>query len=282
MTALSVRRVILPAVILLAFVLIGSSVSAQYHWMYPGCEKSVSLQMLKPKITDRDGFGTLNTVWYLSGKLPVGDRLSVVIELPVSNLVYESEGLRRSLDETMIGHPYLGVEARLAGGDSPHVLSGRIGFRPPLGSDEKYGAAEIGLVTDYHRLEAFYPDHWSVTTGFGYSHTMEGGFRYAVNLDGVYWTPTEDDMDSELFLDYNLTILQILDRFRFGAGLAGRWVATTEDGDFEDQSMHQVGFTGTYDFGSFRPGLELRFPLDEPMSELLDCIYGFTLTLNLD
>ncbi len=281
MTTLT-SKVIVPVFVLLAVVLIGGTATAQYHWLYPGSEKSVSLQMLKPKISDRDGFGTLNTVWFLSGKFPASNRVSVVVEFPISNLVYDQVGARSSRDETGIGHPYLGVEARLTGGESPHVFSGRIGFRPPLGSDEKPGAAEIGMVTDYLRLEAFYPDHWSATTGFGYSHTMEAGFKYSANIDAVYWTPSEGDMDSELFLDYNLTFLQILERFRFGGGVAGRWVATSEDGDFGDESIHQVGFTGTYDFGSFRPGLQLRLPLDEPISELLDYMYGFTLTVNLN
>lgn len=56
-------------------------------------------------------------------------------------------------------------------------------------------------------------------------------------------------------------------------GLTGR-ALLTGDGGFAERTVHQVGGTVGYDFGSVRPMVELRVPLDEGLREVVPYTIG--------
>lgn len=275
------KKWVLLSLVLLAAFFWGSAASAQTYWMYPGETNTISLEVHKPKFDRAEGFGTLTTIWFLSGRFRAGDKLSVCLDMPVSNVDIDKTVHPTHDDETLFGNPYFGIEGRLSELDAPHIITARLGLRPPLASDEKMGAADIGFFTAYDRFEALIPDWWTVQGGFGYSRTLEGGIKYSVNIDGNLILPTEDGPDNELLLNYNLAFLFPVEKVSFGAGFNGRWLVTESDLDFGQATIHQLGFVGKYDFGQFSPGLHLRIPIDEDLSDIIDYMYGFNLTYHL-
>lgn len=54
---------------------------------------------------------------------------------------------------------------------------------------------------------------------------------------------------------------------------------TEEDADFDERSIHQLGFNASAQFGKLRPGLHLRLPLDDDLQESLDAVLGLNLIL---
>jgi len=260
---------------------LAGSISAQTYWMHPGAGKNVTLQIFKPKFDHGDGIGTLTSSWFFSGRFEASERVDIFVDIPVSNLDLDASVWSNVGSETLIGNPYLGIEARPSARHAPLSVIGRVGFRPPLASDEKWSAVEIGYITCFDRLEAFIPNYWSITFGLGHSHASENGVRYATNIDGVVMLPTEDGPDTEMFLNYNFEIWFQAPKFRFGAGFAGRWQATAEDTDFSEASVHQMGLAGVFDLGSFDPGFHVRIPIDDDFNEILDYVYGVSFSFDV-
>ena len=258
--------------------LISGSVTAQNYWMYPGGDKSISVEMFKPKFDNGDDFNLLTTVWFLSGKFKAADRLSIVVEVPVSNLDTDNIFME---DETSVGNPYIGIEARSASGGDSQAAVGRVGVRLPLASDDKWDAASLGLYTAFDRFEAFFPDVLTINASGGYQRTTASGLNYELNVGGELMIPTEDGGDSELYIDYNAAFWVPFEKLSLGGGFTGRLIATEGDLDFGERTVHQLGLAGNYDAGSLKPGVHLRLPLDEDLTDILDFVYGFSLTYNI-
>ena len=158
----------------------------------------------------------------------------------------------------------------------------RVGVRLPFASDEKFDAAAIGMYTTFNRFEAFLPDLLTISLGGGFYHMLESGINYSLNVDGVLMKPTEDDIDSELFINYNVTFWFPFEKINLGTGFAGRLIATESDLDFGERTVHQLGFAGNYDFGSLKPGIHFRIPLDDDLTDLLNYVYGFNVTYEIE
>ncbi len=86
------KQLVIAALFVVTVFLMGSSVAAQTYWMWPGNENSISLEVLKPDFSRGvDGFQTLTTVWFLSGRFEATDRLSIFVDLPLSNDDWSSD-----------------------------------------------------------------------------------------------------------------------------------------------------------------------------------------------
>jgi hypothetical protein len=71
------------------------------------------------------------------------------------------------------------------------------------------------------------------------------------------------DSDSEQTLDYGLSSTYATGPARFTLGVQGRWVASSDEGDFGDNSVHQLGAAADFLFRGVRPGVSLRIPLED-------------------
>lgn len=272
-------------------VLMGRPVAAQTYWMWPGNDNSVSLEVLKPNFNHYlEGYRARTTVWFLSGRFEVTGKLSIFVDLPLVFSDYSGYlrfgGVSPNETETQIGNPYIGIESSLTGQNTNHTITGRLGVRPPLTSDEKTTASLVGLLTTYDRSEAFTPDMWAFTGGFGYSRTLESGLTFSANVEDVLLIPTEEGENHRLFIDYNLGLWLTQSNVSLGAGFNGRWLTTEPDRDdywdFGETTVYQLGFVGKYNFGDFSPGLHLRVPLDNDIGNFVDYVFGFNLTFDID
>ncbi|MEX2282176.1 MAG: hypothetical protein WEE89_06810 [Gemmatimonadota bacterium] len=70
------------------------------------------------------------------------------------------------------------------------------------------------------------------------------------------------DNRNELLLTYGFEPVYRAASLRVGARFLGRYYATI-DGDFGERSLHEVGWFADFAAGRLRPGLHLRFPIDE-------------------
>jgi len=274
-------RPILLSATLMAVILMTCPLAAQNYWMYPGGEKSISFEVFKPKFAVGEGYTLLNSVWFLSGHFQTSDRISIMVDLPIVQMDVDSDIHPSDEDQTLIGNPYLGLVQSIPLADSSQLWLVGIGARIPLASDEKWPAVSMGWVTMYNRFEAFVPDLASVNLRLGYLQMLESGLKYTINVDGALMIPTKDGDDTELFIDYNASILLPVDKVSLSCGFAGRMFATADDGDFSEITAHQLGFAGTYDFGTLKPGFNFRLPLDDNLTYVIDYVYGLSLTYNV-
>jgi len=270
-------KLYLLAIVILAVMLLSPLATAQNYWLYPGEEKSISLEIYKPKYAYAENVGFFNSVWFISGHFKAGERLSVFVEIPVSFFDIDEDKSYYE-DETLLGNPYIGFVSKSPMTSQSQLFVSRVGARLPIASDEKMNASVNGWATNFNRFEAFFPDILTLTAGLGFEIEAQSGIEYLINFDGAIMIPTEGEGDSELFLDYNFAIWFPLEQINFGAGFAGRLLATESDLDFGERTFHQFGFTGNYKTGNFKPGIHFRVPLDDDLTEIVDYVYGINLT----
>jgi hypothetical protein len=90
--------------------------------------------------------------------------------------------------------------------------------------------------------------------------------------------PNVDGSEVELYGNYNAGAMFAGRRARFEIGLAGRIWITGENMNLSERTVHLVGFAGTCNFGTLRPGLDVRVPLDKNLSDAVDFVLGVSLT----
>ena len=262
---------------------------AQTYFMYPGSGTSVSLEVYKPK-SDIDGQNFMTSVFFLSGNFRATDRLFVRAELPIANADIEVESWLGTYEatETLIGNPYVGVEFKTPLPDDNHQLIARFGIRPPFATDDKQEAWAVGALTSFDRVEAFWPDCFSVCGGFGFTGTTASGVTFSTNVGGVLATPAEDynimfisDVETEFLVDYDFSLWVPVSKLNLGFGASGRVLVTQDYLNLGERTMNQLCMAGNLELGQFRPGFHFRAPINEYLSEVVDYVYGLNFTYQI-
>lgn len=88
----------------------------------------------------------------------MGENVIFVGELPFAHRGIDSD-FGFSVDETIIGNPYVGFE--VWGQGSP--VFAEIGVRVPVTPDDKFLASSVGSFSDFDRFEAFALDILTLT-----------------------------------------------------------------------------------------------------------------------
>ena len=196
--------------------------------------------------------------------------MAVVGEFPFANGAdkdFDAE------DTTTIGNPYFGIEHTSANGR----VTTELGLRAPLVSEENLGTF-VGLVSDFiDRAEAFVPNYVPITAAIGYLGPADRGLAVRVRGGGSVWIPTEGG-DVEALVLYGIQGWHAR-RWLAGFGLTGRYIATGGELGVGQRFHHQVGGTLGYGFGSVRPVVEVRVPLDEDLREEMPYVIGIGLTI---
>lgn len=279
-----------PALIITAMSLaaiVPASLPAQSIWLDHRHSSTINLEVLIPNFKNDDG-GTItssNSGWVVfpSVRLPLSKKVIFVGELPFASGSYEvkstSFSINRNQSETAVGNPYIGLEF-----STPQApVFAEFGIRVPVASTDKDLSLTAGLLTDFDRLEAFLPKVLSITTMVNVHQVDQSGF--ALRLRGgpslLINTDNESDDDTELFIGYSAQAGYESERFSVLGGLTGRAILTESGGNFAERSLHQLGFAANAGFGSLRPGIHLRLPLDEDLQDSLDFVLGFNLVIQL-
>ncbi len=274
---------------LLAIVIIPGLSSAQSLWTDRMHASSVTLEWLKPNFEGEGeySFGTSTT--FLTGRFATkGGRVSIITDLPYTVLGYTTHELAGSFPnyttvektktEGTIGNPYFGIES--LGKDSAFLFE--FGTRLPVTPDDNE-AIFSGVLTDWiERMEAFITDAIPVQLGFNYLKQNPGGFILRTRLGMNGWIPTGDRDDGEFMMMYGMQFGYASDEIQVLTGFGGRLILTEEDLDFSERTFHQLGIAANARVGRFTPGLSMRVPLDEDLSEVLNYVFGVTLGVGLN
>lgn len=245
------------------------SAAAQSIWLEPHDDAAIQLEILKPD-AERFDLTFASSAFFLSLRLTAGPVQTIVVEVPVA---YAEEETFGESDATL-GNPYIGAEFKLSDSES----FAELGVRFPL-TDHGL-AAEVGAVSDLvDRLEAFLDDVVSIHAGFNHRQAYSG---LSVRIRGapVLDIPTEEG-NPDLFLLYSAQVWYTLDTINLGGGVGGRIVVTERDVNFGERTVHQLALAGSVQLGRFRPGVQLRLPLDDDLRTLVDQVVSFSLAFRL-
>jgi hypothetical protein len=255
------------------------SLPAQSLWLDRRHDKAIGMEVLRPNFTNDDD-GVSGLALFLSLRAPLSNQLRFVGELPFVNSNFESSSFFfESGSQSTIGNPYLGLEI----GRQNSPVFGEFGVRLPLASEDNFGAALVGVITDFDRLEAFLPNTLPITGMLNYHYKLASGFT--VRLRGgpslLIYTGA-DNGGSDLFMGYSAQTGYESERVSILGGLTGRANLTEGGADFGERSVHQLGFNASVGFGNVRPGLHFRLPLDDDLKESMDFVFGLNLGIQLN
>jgi hypothetical protein len=265
------------AIAVLCFaVFIPAPLRAQSIWLDRSHDKTLGLEVLRPNFKSEGNNEVSGLALFLSLRAPLSQQLSFVSELPFVHSNYASRSIfLRGGSESTIGNPYLGVE--IGRKDSPFF--GEFGVRLPITSDDKFGTALVGFLTDFDRFEAFIPNTLPITGMLNYHHREASGFalRFRGGPSLLIYTEGGLGDSADLFAGYSAQAGYESERFSLLGGLTGRANLTEEDAG----SVHQLGFNASLGLGNVRPGIHFRIPLDDELKESMDFVLGFNLGIQL-
>ncbi len=246
---------------------------AQQALLPSGPERGVELEVMHP---DFKGFDVTipSTVWHLSGRLPVHERIRIIADIPFAYAKFKDEDVEGFGSNTVLGNPLLGVEVL-----GPRGLRFELSGRAPLTTaDEDSFADVIGALADLQRAESFMMDAVPVSAILTVERAVRPGLelRARAGATTIFDTSDYEEAESSLTsLDYAIFGSYSAGIARFGTGLSGRWDASADEGNFGERSVHQLGLTADVNLGRVRPGLAVRVPLDKDYREFLSSSIGF-------
>jgi len=221
-----------------------------------------------------------------SARWRVGELVALRTELPFINaglkdytfIDFFGDTIRYDgYSESQFGNPLVGLEI----GAPASPFSGEFGVRFPIVDEEHLFSSEIGLFTDYDRFEVYLPDIMTFTAMANYRYKGPTGLLVQLRTGPAFMVVTEGGGDPELFADYSAQAGYQGNRVTILAGLTGRAILTEEDLDFGERTIHQLGLSGSYEFGNFIPGILFRVPMDDDLSEILDFVFGINVGYRL-
>jgi hypothetical protein len=233
---------------------------------------------LEGAYTDVDGslIEFPSTVWFLTARAPLTDRVSAVVDLPFAYARVDDG--TDSETNTVIGNPYLGVEYAASS-----QLKLEFGTRAPLTSAGDDSFADVyGFLSDPLRGEAFVED--LVPVKFAAVLTREVSPSFSLRALGgatELFYSGDSESDQETTVDYGVAGTLTSGNARFGLGFSGRWLATADEGSFGDNSFHYAGGTADILFRGVRPGISVRIPLDSELREAVNSTFGLYLQVPL-
>lgn len=261
---------------------------AQSPFLNTSGNSFATLEFGKPIFDNSDtrkGISTFTSVTYLNGKYAIDDHFKIVAELPLSAYGYDRAGVKND-NHLALGNIYVGAEYHGVFANTP--LRGYIeaGLRPStvskLKSPDKLGAW-TGLTTDSDRNDAFMEHYMTAQTIGNLFYKVDDNvtLRLRAGPSMLISTSKNAEMDNqELFLIYSPQVWFNVDQLNIGAGMTGRWL-TTENGNFNENSVHQVSTYVSYQFNQLVPGIFVRVPTDKDYSKMVDLVYGITLGVDL-
>lgn len=232
--------------------------------------RAISLAVFRPAF---DGGGTtaLSTVNQLGLRWSHGARV-YVLEIPF--VVAKADGAVSGA--TFVGNPFIGIAS------SPTAnATVEAGVRLPIAKADNAAAGfaqQVGFFGDVLDFEA-YGDHIaSVRGSVAFRDSTSDHIVVRLALRPTLVIPTGNtSATSELYFDYAVQAGYETDHLRIGAALNGRALITESNIDIGARTLHQGSLGAGVVLGRWRPGVEVRVPLDQDLKDLLDLSVGMKL-----
>lgn len=249
-----------------------NGVEAQTVWTNPGGRASVELELLHPNFSDEIDFGFPSSAGFLTARVPLTGGLSLAADLPFSRAGWEDD-IEGSSSSSLVGNPYLGIEWKRS-----DRFTTELGVRIPTGDTEdveKLAPILVGTAGELDRMEAFVPEVLGVYAMANF-RTPLGSQGFSARFRGGPAFLGGDGGPDDVVVSYTGQLWYGVDRLNLGTGVTGRANVTTDDEEV-DRTSHQVALAGDYALGQFRPGLQVRLPLDKDVRDFT----GSTVSLSL-
>ena len=260
----------------LACALLPASAAAQSPWVVPRSDRAVYLEILKPSFKNGDKFTFTTLAVFLSGRFAVGENTVLVGELPFAN-VGVGDGFEES--ESAVGNIYLGAE--FGGAGSPAF--GEFGVRLPLMRETDYFGPVFWFMDPVDRWEAFTHEVASVHAAFNYRYSGPTGLVVGFRLAPVLWIDTGEQLtdDVELLALYGAHAGYEAANVAVVGGFSGRVIITEEGADLGERTLHQLLLAASYGLGRWWPGVQMRVPLDEDLTDAIGPALSLSLAVQL-
>ncbi|NIR47263.1 hypothetical protein GWO43_02195 [candidate division KSB1 bacterium] len=261
------------------FLLLGTPLTAQPIWVDTGTNNFVALEILKPNFSSRANTTFATSTIFLSGRFRTSDNAFFVGELPFAHRGFDN-GPRIANSETAVGNPYLGMEFH----HPDRNTFWEIGIRLPIVPENNSSAKSLGRDSDFDRFEAFLHNFVTVLGKVNFMPESSSNLTPRIRVGPTVLIPIgepAETADIELFLDYSAQVGYNGQRFGFLAGLTGRLFVSEDELDFSERTFHHLGIAANVAFDNVRPGIHLRLPLDEFITDRVDFIFGVNLAVQL-
>lgn len=257
-----------------AVLLFAAGARAQTYHMLSTPEKGVWMEASYADVKGLDQ-SFPSTFWFASGRLPLISGIRAVADVPFAYSRLKFGGTTNE-GNAVLGNPFLGVEYQRGG----IVAEG--GVRLPLNTiDAETFADVIGVLGDFQRSEAFMDQVVPLSGAVSYEYGLPGGasIRGRTGVVGLFYTT--DEFGDDALIDYGVLGTYPAGPARFGLGFYGRWIATEDEGGFNENSVHHVAVSGDVKVRGVRPGVTVRFPVDETYWDVLHTTIGVYLQVPL-
>jgi hypothetical protein len=230
---------------------------------------SIGIEWMKPSVDDTN---LLNSAFFFGYTRKMGTDYTLSVGLPLAIFDPDTDLVD---GETVIGNPRIGITKSTGGS-----LSYSLGLSIPVADEDKGFALGTGILADPFRQGAFAPDTWTVDGMVSYTKPSEGGVSFFAGAGPVITVPTDDQFDTEVFVNFYAAGMYGMDQFQFGAGIVGSFWATQEDPDMwigDDTFVYQAVVGGVYNTGSVNPGLWVAIPLSEDYKDAVSTVFGVSI-----
>ncbi len=242
----------------------------------------VGLEYLRSDRVDKQviEYSVFSSVWYVSGRFPLGPRMALVGDVPFAYIDLEGGSFIRR--EALIGNPYLGVEFSRRSS----WTYGEIGVRLPVVNTDQPSAAAYGSTADVNRFDAFSVDFIPVLMKAGFRNVSVSNLYTNVQVEPIVLIALNDADEYELFFDYNAMIGYANATVRLAAGLAGQWRVSEPGAPAQSRVFgeipvhHQAVVHASAGTSRLRTGLLLRVPLDRDLRDVLHFVLGVTFVID--
>ena len=265
---------IIPLLFLAAF-MYPQSLSAQPIWVGASEMDGLILEWQKPVLDNSEGTGFFLSTLFLGYRQRTSESMFIHIEMPMSNIDSDERS------EFLLGNPYIG----LGFGSEDAIITGDVGVRVPIADEDKWAARIWANYGDIDRMEAFEPNAVPVS-GLLRFRTMfpatKLGVRAHLGPSAVVFTEDRGDDVMDVYLKYGLIGIFEEEGLLVQLGFSGVYDVTEDEGDFDSNSLHQLGLTVNADVGAgIWPGLLLRFPLDDRYKKHIDLVIGVNFLIRI-
>jgi hypothetical protein len=252
----------------LAVLLLASSTSlGGSMWAEHNSKSTLSVEVVRPSYGYGEPFTITSSAMYLTLELVATPAVAFTLEIPAAyaNLKrdpysYEDASYAEYMKQQeglTLGNPYFGIRWN----NRSRSVHCELGIAAPVASSSKDYAILVGQSADFDRFYSFVPDVTTVRGAVDYRFRATSGIFLQVAGGGFLLAP--DQGDPELFGQYGAFVGADDDVVTVKGGITGIIWTTVSGPNFSERTWHQLGLEADLKMGDFRPGLEVRVPLDE-------------------
>jgi hypothetical protein len=236
-----------------------SAAGAQSLWVRPTDTSQIYLEYIRPQFYERGHVEEYSGLWTLGTRISISNVVRLQAEIPY---VYYDNSEDILQGSGLPGNPYVGLEF----GRIDHWAFLSIGMRLPLAPDDEAAASQYGLLGDYYRYEAYWPEMADITALVGVHDSLGPGITYRSGV-GV---SVPQSVETAIFglsdnpsVRYFGQLWLCYPTAEIGVGVIGRASIRNEPLVDNKRTVHELGAVGRLVGSRFRPGIYFRLPLSE-------------------